>query len=177
MHLYISATDVQSGRIKVFRPEEISVDALLASACLPHLHRAVEIDGDYYWDGGFMGNPALFPLLYECDSRDIVLVQINPIYRAEVPRTARAIFGRMNEISFNATLLRELRTVTVIDDLLERDMIKPKAGLRRAHFHIIDVADEMLALGVSSKLNVDAGFLYRLRDVGRRTAEHWLTSH
>lgn len=176
LRLFVSATNVRTGRIKVFTPGEITVDALLASACLPHLHRAVEIDGESYWDGGFMGNPALFPILNMCDSRDIVLVQINPFHSAEVPKTARQILDRMNEISFNATLLRELRTIAIIDDLLARGLIHEESGMKRAYFHRIEAEAEMAGLGASSKLNLDRDFVLSLRDLGRRTASEWLTT-
>jgi NTE family protein len=111
IQLFITATNVRSGKVRVFDTDEISVNVLMASACLPLLFKAVEIDGESYWDGGYMGNPALFPLVYNCDSRDVVIVQVNPLSRLEVPTSARDILNRINEISFNSTLMREMRAL------------------------------------------------------------------
>ena len=104
VHLFLAATNVRTGKVKIFQRGEICADAVLASACLPFLFQAIEIDGEDYWDGGYMGNPAIFPLIYECESRDVVVVHINPIERPELPRTAREILNRVNEISFNSSL-------------------------------------------------------------------------
>ena len=112
--LFITATNVRTGRGRVFRRHEITPDVLLASACLPTMFQAVEIDGEPYWDGGFSGNPTLTPLVLECESQDTFLVQINPVERPEPPRTAREIASRMNEVSFNAVLLKELRMIAVL---------------------------------------------------------------
>ena len=177
LKLFVSATNVRTGRIKVFEPHEITVDALLASACLPNLHQAVEIDGEAYWDGGFMGNPALFPILNRCESADIVLVQINPVRREDVPKTGQAIVDRVNEISFNATLLRELRSMAVIDELLAKDYVDARAGLRRMFVHAIAAEADMASLGVSSKLNVDRDFLLKLKGWGESAAETWLSDN
>jgi NTE family protein len=117
--LYVCATNARTGKIRVFQPEEICADVLLASSCLPALFRAVEIDGEAYWDGGYMGNPAMFPLLYGCKASDIVLVEINPIRIDEVPTTARAIMDRVNDISFNATMMREMRTIAFVTQLFD----------------------------------------------------------
>ena len=114
MKLFITATNVRTGRGRVFRKDEITADVLLASACLPTMFQAVEIDGEPYWDGGYSGNPTLTPLVRECKSRDTFLVQINPVERPDVPRSARAIASRVNEVSFNAVLLKELRMIAVL---------------------------------------------------------------
>jgi NTE family protein len=172
--LFVSATNVRTGKIRVFDPSEISVDALLASACLPTIHRAVEIDGEHYWDGGFMGNPAMFPLLYKCQASDIMLVEINPIRIDEVPTTARAIADRMNGISFNATMMREMRTIAFVTRMLDQQQLLGRTRYRRINFHMIQAEREMAAFGVSSKLNADWGFLTTLFDLGRATADEWL---
>jgi NTE family protein len=119
LKLFVSATNVKSGKQRVFTREEMSVDAVMASACLPFLFQAVEIDGDAYWDGGYMGNPALFPLMEQCRSNDIVIVQINPIERDEVPTSAAGIMNRLNEITFNASLIKEVRMVALLKGLID----------------------------------------------------------
>ena len=118
--LFISTTNVRTGKIRVFRNHELTADVLLASACLPQLFQAVEVDGEHYWDGGFMGNPAMFPLIYNCRASDILLIEINPIRIEELPTTARGIADRMNSISFNATMMREMRTIAFVTRLLDR---------------------------------------------------------
>jgi len=171
--LFVSATNVRSGKIRVFNTQDVTIDALLASACLPTLFQAVEIDGDPYWDGGFMGNPALFPLFYHCDSRDVVIVQVNPITREEVPKTAREILDRMNEISFNSSLMREMRAVAFVSRLIDDGLLSDK-GYKRVLIHMIEAEEEMKELGFSSKLMADWSFLTHLRDLGREAAARWL---
>ena len=172
--LYVSATNARTGKIRVFQPEEIGADVLLASSCLPWLFRAVEIDGESYWDGGYMGNPAMFPLLYGCQASDIVLVEINPIRIDEVPTTARAIMDRINDISFNATMMREMRTIAFVTQLLEQHRLIGKTRYRRINFHMVEAEQEMARFGVSSKFNADWEFLTKLFELGRRTADDWL---
>jgi NTE family protein len=175
--LFVSATNVRSGKIRVFEPNELCAEALLASACLPTLYRAVEIDGEHYWDGGFMGNPAMFPLLYRCQASDIVLVEINPIRIDEVPTTARAIADRMNCISFNATMMREMRTIAFVTRMLEHQQLLGRTRYRRIHFHMVQAEREMAEFGVSSKLNAEWGFLTTLFHLGRKTGDEWLGRH
>ena len=172
--LFVSATNVRAGKIRVFRPDELSIDALMASACLPQIYKAVEIDGEAYWDGGFMGNPAVFPLLEGCASSDVILVQINPIATAKVPTAARDILDRVNEISFNASLMREMRAIAFITKLIDDGAIRKSAGLKRFYIHMIEAEDVMSALDFSSKLNASRPFLTWLRDLGRARAEAWL---
>jgi NTE family protein len=173
--LYVSATDVRRGKLKVFTGADISVDALLASACLPHLFQAVEIRGEHYWDGGYMGNPTIYPLIHSCAASDIVVVQINPIERATVPVTPTQILDRMNEVSFNATFLREARALELINRLLQnRQLDEGTCGLRPMFLHLIGDEDGMQDLTVSSKLNADWAFLNRLKEGGRRAAGRWL---
>jgi NTE family protein len=110
--LFLSATNVRTGKLKIFSGQEITADAVLASACLPFLAHAVEIDGEAYWDGGYMGNPAIFPLIYECQSRDVLIVHVNPLNRQEIPKSAADILNRIHEISFNSSLMREMRAIS-----------------------------------------------------------------
>jgi NTE family protein len=172
--LFVCATNVRTGKIRVFPREELSTDALLASACLPHMFRAVEIDGQSYWDGGFMGNPAMFPLLYNTQSNDIVLVEINPIRVEDVPETARAILDRMNSISFNSTMMREMRNIAFVTQLLDQHQLTQRSHLRRINFHIVEAEQAMARYGANSKFNVDIDFLNELFELGRGTTDRWL---
>ncbi|MCA1490595.1 patatin-like phospholipase family protein [Ensifer sp. NBAIM29] len=171
--LNICATNVRTGKVKVFSNDEISIDAVMASACLPFLFQAVEIDGEAYWDGGYMGNPAIFPLIYSCDTPDVLVVHINPLERTELPRTAGEILNRINEISFNSSLLREMRAIAFVTQLIDS-----KAGdgldLKRIFVHGISDDETMRNLSVSSKLNAEWGALVDLRDRGRECTEAWL---
>ena len=169
VELFVTATNVRTGRGRVFRKHEITPDVLLASACLPTMFQAIEIDGEPYWDGGFSGNPTLTPLVRECESRDTLLVQINPAERRKPPRSAREIASRMNEISSNAVLLKELRMIAVLRQVLDAGSGE---GRRWAEMriHRLDGA-VMEKLGDSSKLNAEWAFLTMLRDEGRKAAQ------
>jgi NTE family protein len=171
--LFVNATNVRTGRGRVFRNAELTPDVLLASACLPAMFQAVEIEGEFYWDGGFSGNPAIAPLVRELASHDTIIVQINPIARPEPPRTAREIQDRLNEIAFNATLLKELKAAALL-----RRVADPGTGEGRAlaqmRMHRI-ASDIMLSLGYSSKLLAEWDFFTMLRDEGRRAAETFLS--
>ena len=174
--LHICATNVRTGKIRVFQNHEMSPDAILASACLPYIFKAVEIDGEHYWDGGYMGNPAIYPLIYHSTSKDVVLVHINPIERAKLPTTSSEIFNRINEISFNSSLMREMRAIAFVTKLIDDGALDEKA-YRRMRIHAVRSDADMSALGVASKLNPDWDFLCRLRDVGRSRAAEWLGSN
>ncbi len=174
--VFVTATNVRSGRPRVFRQPELSVDALMASAALPFMFQAVEIDGEAYWDGGYMGNPALFPLVDECDARDLVLVQINPFQRPDVPRSARDIINRVNEITFNSSLLKELRAVMLLRDLIEAEGLEHER-YRDMRLHRIHGDDDLVELQASSKLNAEWAYLCHLRELGRGRAERWLAAH
>lgn len=176
LKLFISATNVESGRIKVFERAELTADMVMASACLPFLFQAVEIDGVPYWDGGYMGNPALFPFFERCASNDVVIVQINPILRPGAPRSAHDILNRVNEITFNASLLREYRAIDFVARLLDDGHLDP---MRYHHMllHRIEAEQELNPLGASSKVNAEWPFLQHLFDLGQCTAETWLTEH
>ncbi len=173
MKLYVSATNVRTGKIRVFDNPEMRTEVLLASACLPFMFHAVEIDGEHYWDGGYMGNPALFPLIYSCESKDIIIIQINPLHRQELPKTARQIMDRVNEISFNSSLMREMRAVQFVSHLIDAGQLDP-ASYKKVNIHLIEAEAEMNELGASTKLNADPEFLEYLRQVGRDAADRWL---
>jgi NTE family protein len=172
IRLFLAATNVRTGKVKIFQGAEICADAVLASACLPFLFQAIEIDGEHYWDGGYMGNPAIFPLIYGCASRDVVVVHINPIERPELPRSARDILNRVNEISFNSSLMREMRAIHFVNNLVESGQLG--GGRKEMLIHAIAADELMTQLGASSKLNAERSFLAHLRDSGRSYAETWL---
>lgn len=174
--LFVTATSVRTGRGRIFRNAEITPDVLLASACLPTLFQAVEIDGEPYWDGGYMGNPALFPLFYETMTDDILLVQINPLERRQTPRTAREIHNRLNEITFNSNLLRELRAVAFVKRLIDEGKLSPDE-YKDVHLHRIDGGGVLDDYGASSKSKAQWDFFLQLRDAGRSTAQTWLAQH
>jgi NTE family protein len=174
--LFMCATNVRSGKVKVFRNDEVGLEVLLASACLPQLFQAVEIDGEAYWDGGYMGNPAIYPLAYESGSRDIIIVQIDPLYRDDVPNTPREILDRLNEITFNATLMREMRAIHFVNRLIDGGVLGPP-DYRRNHIHLIEADAVLKTLGVSSKMNAEWAFFEYLRDVGRQAADRWLAEN
>jgi NTE family protein len=174
--LFLNATNVRSGKVRLFRNAEITPAAVMASACLPLMFQAVEIDGESYWDGGYMGNPAIFPLIYECQSADVVVVHINPIARLEVPKTAAEILNRIDEISFNSSLMREMRAVAFVTRLIDEGKIK-EGSMKRMLVHSIAAEDFMQKLGVNSKMNADWDFLTHLRDAGRSCAGEWLAAN
>jgi NTE family protein len=173
--LFITATNVRTGRGRIFRNPEITADVLLASACLPTMFQAVEIDGEAYWDGGYAGNPTITPLVRESDATDTILVQINPRERAELPRSAADILNRLNEISFNSPLMKEIRMIALL-----RQVADPGTGegARWASMRTHRIMTDMLAeLGASSKLNAEWEFICLLRDEGRRAAAAFIDEH
>lgn len=171
--VFISATNVETGRAHVWDKKQLSADHVMASACLPWLFQAVEIDGVPYWDGGFTGNPALWPLFDNCQSDDVVLVQINPIRRPGAPRTARDIINRVNEITFNSSLLHDLRAVDFVARLIEAGRLEG-TGYRRMLMHAIADEKALAELGASSKFNVEPDFIDMLFARGREAADNWL---
>jgi NTE family protein len=173
--LFVTATNVRTGRGRVFRNSEITPDVLLASACLPTLFQAIEIDGESYWDGGYSGNPTITPLVRECRSQDTILIQINPVERPGLPRSARDILNRLNEVSFNAVLLKELRMIAVLRQVAQPDNSE-NAKWADMRIHRI-TSDVMVELGYSSKLNAEWEFLCMLRDEGRRAGDAFLSTH
>ena len=173
--LFVTATNVRTGRGRVFRNSEITPDVLLASACLPTLFQAIEIEGESYWDGGYSGNPTITPLVRECNSKDTILVQINPVERPGLPRSARDILNRLNEVSFNAVLLKELRMIALLRQVAQPDNSE-SAKWADMRIHRIS-SDVMVELGYSSKLNAEWEFLCMLRDEGRRAGDIFLSTH
>tara|TARA_R110002020_G_scaffold83397_2_gene207460 strand:+ start:375919 stop:376926 length:1008 start_codon:yes stop_codon:yes gene_type:complete len=175
--LFLSATNVESGRVKVFERGEINADTVLASACLPQVFQAVEIDGNPYWDGGYMGNPSLFPLVYSGSPRDVLLVMLNPLARPGIPRRAGEISERINEISFNASLIGELRAIAFVQRLIDEGMLRETVmkKYRRLNIHAIRGGKDLLGLDLSSKYDTSWDFLTKLRDLGRAAADAWLT--
>jgi NTE family protein len=172
---FVTATNVRTGRGRVFRNSEITPDVLLASACLPTLFQAIEIDGESYWDGGYSGNPTITPLVRECRSQDTILVQINPVERPGLPRSARDILNRLNEVSFNAVLLKELRMIALLRQVAQPDDSE-SAKWADMRIHRIS-SDVMVELGYSSKLNAEWEFLCMLRDEGRRAGDAFLSTY
>ena len=157
----------------MFENHEITADTIMASACLPFLFQAVEIDGVPYWDGGYMGNPALFPFFNACQTDDLLLVQINPIERKHTPKTAREIMNRMNEITFNASLMKEFRAIDFVSRLIDDGRLSEE-DYKQVRLHRIAGDREMIDLSASSKMNAEWEFLTWLRDLGRDTADQWL---
>jgi len=173
--LFISATNVRTGTLRVFREHEMTIDMVLASACLPEMFHAVEIDGSAYWDGGYIANPALHPMLEATGARDLVIVQINPLLVPDVPRDARGIINRVGEITFNSSLIKEVRQIHQINDLIAQGELNPHRH-PRVFLHMIHGGDELAAFDNSSKLLTEWGFLTRLRDLGRDAADRWLNA-
>ncbi|MGD0151983.1 MAG: patatin-like phospholipase family protein [Xanthobacteraceae bacterium] len=170
--LFVTATNVRTGRGHIFRNPEITADVLLASACLPTMFRAIEIDGEAYWDGGFVGNPTITPLIRESDAHDTILVQINPRERPDTPRSAADILNRLNEISFNSPLMKELRMIALL-----RQVADPGTGegARWAQMRMHRIRTDILAqFGASSKLNAEWDFMVMLRTEGRKAANEFL---
>lgn len=175
IHLFVTATNVRTGRGRVFRNAEMSINALLASACLPTMFQAVEIDGEAYWDGGYSANPTITPLVRDCVSEDTILVQINPVNRPIKPRTAREIHNRLNEVAFNSPLLKELRMIALLRQVADPGKCE---GVAWAKMRIHRIASaEMTQLSSSSKLLAEWKFFCKLRDKGRRAAEEFLEAH
>jgi NTE family protein len=172
--LFFCATNVRTCKLQVFRCPELTVDHVLASSCLPILMQAIEIDGERYWDGGFVGNPALFPVIYECDACDIILVHVTPTERQAFPVGANSILSRMQEVSVNSSLMREMRAVAFVNKLIDQGKM---TGGKRILIHSIEAKEIISDLPNSSKLNGDWNFLSHLHDGGRRRAEDWLVSN
>jgi NTE family protein len=174
--LHLCATNVQTCKVRIFTNEELSADTVLASACLPFLFQAVEINGEYFWDGGYIGNPAIFPLIYHCESSDVVIVHINPIIRESLPQSSAEILNRLNEVSFNSSLMREMRAIAFVSHLIDTQKLD-SSEMKKMHIHSIRSDETMVQHSVSSKLNTDWNFLTYLRDEGRSVAKSWIEQH
>ncbi len=175
IHLFITATNVRTGRGKVFKNAEVTPDVLLASACLPTMFQAVEIDGEAYWDGGYSGNPTLSTLVRECKSHDTILVPINPIERPGAPRTASEILNRLNEVSFNAVVLKELRMMALLRKVADPGKGEGALWAQMRMHHVENTV--LTKLGASSKLNAEWPFFTFLHDEGRKAAQTFLDAH
>jgi NTE family protein len=179
--LFVAATQVRTGQLRVFGQHELTADMVMASACLPLLFQAVEIDGEAYWDGGYAGNPSLLPLITDSPADDLLLVQINPLQRDTVPKRASDILDRINEVTFNASLLKEMRTLALMQQLVgtERHPGGPQLFQRvqDLRVHMIDGGESLAPLGAASKTNTQWAFLSRLHELGVEAAERWLLTH
>lgn len=176
MKVFVTATNVESGQVKVFgRHEAVSLESVMASACLPHVFRSVEIDGVPYWDGGYGGNPAIFPFFHANAVEDVLLIQINPVIREGVPMTATEIQNRINEITFNSGLLDEFRAINFVKELIA-DGALSHDKYRDIRMHRIDADEAFKSLSASTKTYAEPGFLIYLRDLGREAAQDWLDS-
>ena len=177
MKIFISATNVSNGALKIFSRDALTLDALLASACIPSVHHSVEVDGVAYWDGGLTANPPISVLLYKCSARDLLVVVLNPTGNDRVPSTAEAIGERLNQISFSSTLSAELQAIAMAKAEAERSPFafgRLDRKLRRLNVHLIDSAEYMATLAPASRYNTDSGFVSALRDEGRSRADAWL---
>lgn len=171
--LYLCATHVYTGKLRIFGLGEMRPECLLATACLPTIHSAVQVDGEYYWDGGFIGNPVFFPLIYDCESPDILYIQLNPTVRDKLPTTAREISDRLNEITNNASVVREMRAISFVSDLIDSGMLD-STKIKRVFMHVIKDEDAFQDLGWSSKLNTEWEFFMHLFERGRAAADQWI---
>jgi NTE family protein len=173
LKLFVVATGVSTGKAEVFSDKRVTAQSVMASACLPTLFKAVEIDGEHYWDGGYSGNPAIHPLIYNCTSRDIMLVQINPIKRDKLPTTAAEIMDRMNEITFNAGLLAEMRAIDFVKRLMAQGKLDDKQ-YKDVLMHRIDGGELLEHYSAASKVSTNSQMIHALRDLGRECAHKWL---
>jgi NTE family protein len=172
-HLFVCATNVKTNQRKIFGPGEHGVGALTASACLPTIFRSVEVNGDFYWDGGYLGNPALSPLRSPALTPDLLIVWVNPLNRHDVPTNARDILDRMNEVTFNATLVQEIEAIDAVNEL-KPSGDKFGSPYKRIRLHEIKDEPNLAGLGHASKSNTDWSFLLELRDFGRQASKRWL---
>ena len=176
LKLFVVATGVATGKAEVFSGKRLSAQAVMASACLPTLFKAVEIEGKHYWDGGYSGNPAIHPLIYNCASRDIMLVQINPIRRDKLPTTAAEIMDRMNEITFNAGLLAEMRAIDFVKRLIAQGKLDA-SHYKDVLMHRIDGGELLEDYNAASKVSTNRQMIHKLRDLGRACVQKWLKQH
>ena len=174
--VFVCATNVRTGRGEIFFGPRLSADAVMASACLPMLFKAVEIEGEAYWDGGYSGNPALHPLIYQTDTSDILLVQINPVEHLDVPSSASEIMERVNEVTFNASLLAELRAIEFVRRLLAEGKLDARR-YKSVRMHRIDGGSVLAPFGADSKLRADLAFVRKLFALGRTAGQEWLHAH
>lgn len=179
MKLFICATNVQTGKIHIFEKNELSIDAVLASACLPKLFQAIKIKGEYYWDGGYLGNPAIFPLIYQCHTEDIIIMQTVPTERMHIPKTVAEIDTRLREISFNSSLLREMRAIAFVSKLIENKWLKQQyeKKLRQIYLHTIRADKHLTDFPLSTVYVPEWEFLQTLFELGRKEADNWIKTN
>ncbi|MBV5331298.1 patatin-like phospholipase family protein, partial [bacterium] len=176
LKVFVVATRVSTGKAEVFSGKRLTADAVMASACLPMVFQAVEIEGDHYWDGGYSGNPAIHPLIYNCDSRDILLVQINPILRDKLPTNASEIMDRLNEITFNSALIAEMRAIDFVKRLLQEGKLDP-SHYKDVLMHRIDGGETLEAFNAATKSSTDGKLIHTLFELGQNHARQWLGKH
>jgi NTE family protein len=176
LKVFVSATHVRTGKAVIFTGRQLTAHAVMASACLPMLFKAVEIDGEHYWDGGYSVNPAITPLIESCASPDVLLVQINPLTRQEIPHSAAEIADRVSELTFNASLLTQMRSIDLINELIAQRALKGN-GLKTVHMHRIDGGAATLAFPSSTRAQVDGAMIRELFEAGRKAASEWLRHH
>lgn len=176
LKIFLCATHVKSGKLHIFKGKDLTKEALLASSCLPTLFRAVEVNGELYWDGGYVGNPALHPLIYSCPTKDIAIIQLTQSRREHLPTTADSIMDRYQEITYNSCLMHEIRAIHFISKLVERGMILDKS-IKALNLHIIRDNDFFAELDLSTALNTDWNFLLQLFEAGRNSGKRWLEEH
>ena len=174
--LFVTATSVHTGQARVFTAESLSLQALMASACLPFVFQAVEIDGEPYWDGGYTGNPALYPLIYQTTGLDILLVRLTPLLRPDNPTRSIDIIDRLSEITFNASLISEMRAIAFVKRLIDEQRLD-RGRYKPLHMHMVADDVGMGAFNASSKFNTDWAFLQELHRLGHQAADGWLKAH
>jgi NTE family protein len=174
--LFICATNVKTGKIRIFNEEELSINAVLASACLPKLFQAVEVDNEFYWDGGYLGNPAIFPLIYNTNVHDIIICHVVPVVREHIPTNVIEIETRLREVSFNSSLMREMRAIGFVTKLIDENWIRDeyKDKLKRLYIHCLRADQDLTQFPAASVYVPNWKFLQELRDLGRRAADDWL---
>jgi NTE family protein len=174
--LFITATNVRTGGSRIFTSKELTRDMVLASAALPNVFQAVEVDGESYWDGGYVGNPSLWPLFYETEGIDLLIVHVNSIVQNDLPKDAMNIEDRVNEITFNSAMLKEMRAIAFVQKLLERDMLKPeyRNKYKDVLMHAIRADTVMRDFGIATKLDTSWSLLSKLFEAGRKTAQSWV---
>jgi NTE family protein len=180
IRVFVGATRVRTGTLRLFENRELTSDSLLASACLPTLNHAIEIDGEPYWDGGYTGNPAVYPLIYRCKTPSILVVMLQPLTREDTPTSAQAIRSRLTEFQFNSSFLREMRSIALAKQAIDAQWL-PIGSLerrfRKLNFHLIETDDLLARMSIEKTLNADLGFLLKLKEEGRTRAGAWLEKH
>ena len=176
MKVFLCATHIRSGKLKIFSNPHLSAEAAMASACIPFLFQAVSVSEEYYWDGGFIANPAIYPLIDNCDCSDVIVVQLTKTHREELPKTRADITDRLKEITYNGCLVHEMRAIYFITKLIDEGKIK-EGTLKRVNTHVIKNEDSFKNLNLSSALNTDWEFLMMLHNEGRKAADKWINDH